>query len=112
MPGDTFSMLQLVFDPFSSVLMSMPVLSAGSGALDPWLIFAISVMGGIAMVLALPGRRKASWGRIGALLMVAAAGLLMAGLVRFTAGATGGVGGASYIYFWLFAILALVGSVR
>lgn len=106
MPGDTSSMLQILN------ALSPEVLLTSASALQPWLIFAISVMGGVAMVLALPGRKKASWARIGALLMVAASGVLIASLVRFTAGSPGGLGGASYVYFWLFAILALVGSVR
>lgn len=88
-------------------------LPLSSGAVHPTLLLLLTVVAALGVLLLLPAaNRKAVWTRVGTLLLLASAGVFVAVLVRFTAGSPGGNGGASYLYFWLFAVLALAGSVR
>lgn len=90
--------------------LPLPLLS---GAIQPTLLLILTVVAALGVLLLLPAAdRKPTWRRLGTLLLLASAGVLVAVLVRFTAGVAGGTDGASYLYFWLFASLALAGSVR
>jgi NADH-quinone oxidoreductase subunit J len=64
---------------------------------------------GIATVMLLPSRREAPLRTIGGVGLLAVALILVAILVRWTAGTTGGGMGA---YFWIFSAVALVGALR
>lgn len=77
----------------------------------PLLILVLCVIGGIGTVLLLPGRREASFRRIGGVLLVAAGLILIATLTRWTAG-NANWGGPQQVYFWIFSAIAIVSALR
>lgn len=83
------------------------LLGQTSVPMAPTVILALCVVAGLGTVLLLPGRREASWGRIGAVVLIAA-GLIFAAILAHWAAASGGMG----VYFWIFSAIALVGAVR
>lgn len=83
-----------------------------AAAVEPWLIYLLAVLAAAATILLLPGNKKKVWTRLGGAMLLAAGGLGLAALVRWTAGSPGGAGGVSYVYFWIFAVIALFATVR
>jgi NADH-quinone oxidoreductase subunit J len=77
--------------------------------LSPVVILALCAVAGIGTVMLLPSRRETPLRKIGAVILLSAALIFSALLVRWTAGtARGGMG----VYFWIFSVLALGGAVR
>ena len=96
-------------DSTGSISSTLPTAArAGGNVINPVLLLAMCVVAGIATVLLLPGRREASFRKMGG------AGLLFLGLigvallVRYGADHGGGPG----VYFWAFAAIAVAGAVR
>lgn len=89
-------------------------LAAGSASVSPVLILLLCIVAGIGTVLVLPGRRSELSPRMGGLLLAIAGGVLAVAMIRWAAGIVGqsGVLRASYVYFWVFAVVALAGSIR
>jgi NADH-quinone oxidoreductase subunit J len=85
-----------------------------SAAVSPILILFLCVIAGVGTMLALPRRRGDTAPKVGGLLLALAGAILAVTLVKWTIGVVGksGVARPSYIYFWLFAIVALGGSIR
>ena len=85
-----------------------PLTSAGevsnAPGLTPWVILIFCALAGLGTAMLLPGRRSVAWGRVGAGL-VFTAGLLLLIVVLLSLG-------YHNVYFWAFAIIAIVGSVR
>jgi NADH-quinone oxidoreductase subunit J len=93
---------------------SHPFLAAGAGLaqvsatpLVPVVLLILCLVAGVGTVMLLPSRREASYRTMGAVVLLVAALIFVALLVRWTAG-TGGMGA----YFWIFSAVALVGAVR
>lgn len=76
--------------------------------LSPLLVLVLCVVAGVGTVLMLPGRREAGWRKIGAVVALAGGIIFALSLMRYAAGNGGGMG----VYFWFFAIAAIVGGVR
>jgi NADH-quinone oxidoreductase subunit J len=97
------------------VLMAMPFSLASlfpvaqSAPLQPLVILLLCIVAGVGTVLLLPSRRDASLRKVGGVVLAGAGLVLAAFLVRWAAGAPGG---AMNVYFWIFAAIAIVGSVR
>jgi NADH-quinone oxidoreductase subunit J len=83
--------------------LARPVLSQ-VGLFPPALLFILSVVAAVGLILLLPGRREASLRKIGAIVMLAAAGVFAVRLTSMAAGM-----GA---YFWIFSTIAVLGAVR
>lgn len=85
--------------------------AAGAGVPDnvlaPVLILVLCVIAGIGTVFLLPARREAALRKIGGIIVLAAALILAALLVRYASK----YGGMS-VYFWIFSAVALGGSLR
>jgi NADH-quinone oxidoreductase subunit J len=81
---------------------------AAAGALPPVLLLAMCVVAGIATVLLLPGRREASFRKMGGAGLLGISLIGVALLVRYAADRGGGMG----VYFWVFSAVALGGAVR
>jgi NADH-quinone oxidoreductase subunit J len=96
----------------SQSLALTPVL--GAGALPPMLILVLCVIAGIGTVLMLPARRQPGLHGIGATLLIAMGLVLLAYLVHYAGGPAEGAAGrvGMSVYFWIFAIIALVGAMR
>ena len=78
-------------------------------ALPPTLLVLIAVVAAAGTFLLLPGRRPASSRSVGGVLLLFAALLLGLSLLRFVMGTKGEAAG---VYFWIFAVIALVGALR
>lgn len=92
--------------------MSLPALTlpvAASSALGPVVILMLCVVAGIGTVLLLPGRRDASFRKIGGVVLGAAALIFLGLLVRY---ANQYAGEKISVYFWIFSAIALAGAVR
>jgi NADH-quinone oxidoreductase subunit J len=76
--------------------------------LPPVLLLVMCVVAGIATVLILPGRREASFRKMGGAGLLGLSLIGVALLVRYAADRGGGMG----VYFWAFAAIALAGAVR
>ena len=88
--------------PLSPALLAQA--SGGSAVLTPVVILIFCAVAAVATMLLLPGRQGVAWRRLGGGLL-AAAGLLLVITLLLTAG-------YANVYFWAFALIALVGSVR
>jgi NADH-quinone oxidoreductase subunit J len=87
---------------------TQPLAEAGV-PMAPAVMMSLCAIAGIGTYLLLPGRREASLRKVGAVVLLAAALIFAALLVRWTAGtARGGMGA----YFWVFSAVAIVGAVR
>lgn len=91
--------------------------STGGGfpvAVSPALVLVLCIIGGIGTVLALPRRGGDLRPKLGGVLLAVAGAVLAVALVRWTAESVGraGVARASYVYFWIFSVVALAASVR
>jgi NADH-quinone oxidoreductase subunit J len=88
------------------------VLGQTSVPMAPVGILALCVIAGVGTVLLLPARREAPIRKIGAAVLLAAALIFAALLMRWTTG-TGAWGSRSHqVYFWIFSAIALIGAVR
>ena len=80
-----------------------------AAVIPPVVILVMCLVAGIGTVLLLPGRREAPWRKMGGAIVLAAALIAAALLVRNAAQSPrGGLG----VYFWAFAAVALIGAVR
>ena len=79
------------------------VYTAGPG-LTPWAILAFCVLAAVGTLLLLPGRRSVAWGRLGGGLLFV--GLLLLAITMFLQA------GYRNAYFWAFAAICILGSVR
>ena len=97
-------------DPMTTpMLPAMPLpaplaQAAGSSATTPTVILVFCVLAAIATALLLPGGRSVAWRRLGGGLLGAAFLLLVIALFL--------TAGFHNVYFWVFASIAIVGSVR
>ena len=106
-------MLGIAFPPAALVAAADSTRSAGApqwgpAVIPPVLLLAMCVVAGIATVLLLPGRRDASFRKIGGVGLLGLSLIGVALLVRYAADHGGGMG----VYFWAFASIALAGAVR
>src|SRR4051812_38872540 len=77
----------------AAVSATAPTSSQSAPPMSAVLILCLCAVAGIATVLVLPGRREASIRTIGGIVLLAAAAIFAATLVRWTAGdARGGMG--------------------
>jgi NADH-quinone oxidoreductase subunit J len=108
------SSLPLFGTPGSRLLAQLPGAVAAAGSpvhgsiLSPVLILILCLVAGVGTVLLLPGRREGPVVKIGGALILGAALVLVALLVRYAAGHGGGMG----VYFWVFSAVALIGALR
>lgn len=93
-----------------AVAIPSATLPAGQpdSVLSPVVILVMCLVAGIATVLLLPSRREAPVRKIGGAVLLAAALIVAALLVRYASDHGGGMG----VYFWAFAFVALGGAVR
>jgi NADH-quinone oxidoreductase subunit J len=90
-------------------LVSILATTASAFPLAPMAILGLCVLAGLGTVLMLPGRRDASFRKLGAVVLLAAVLIFASLLVRRIGGASGtGVGP----YFWIFSAIALFGAIR
>jgi NADH-quinone oxidoreductase subunit J len=87
------------------------LLAQGAVALPlaPTAVLGLCVLAGLATVLLLPGRREASFRVLGGLMLLTAAVIFSALLIRHV---DGGDPNAVGIYFWIFSAIALLGATR
>src|SRR5947207_13973802 len=85
------------------------LLQANAIPLSPRLLLVLCAVAGVGTVLLLPARREASLSRIGGVILLAAALIFAAILVRWAAGS--GAGGMG-VYFWIFSAIAIIGAIR
>lgn len=105
---------------FSDIPISAPSAAVGalaatpSAAVNPVTILILCIVAGIGTMMLLPGRRSDIAPKLGGMLLALAGAVLAVMLVRWAASVVGqaGVARASYVYFWIFSVVALVGSVR
>ena len=86
----------------------MPIAAVNASAIPPVVILLLCVAAGVGTVFLLPGKRETSIRNIGGLIVAAIGLILVALLVKFAAGAGGGMS----VYFWAFAGIALFGALR
>ena len=91
-----------------SIPSTAPSAFADSGAIAPVLVLVLCVVAGLGTVMLLPSRREAPLRKMGGAVVIAAALILAASLVRYGAHHGGGMG----FYFWAFSAIALGGAVR
>ena len=84
-----------------------PALPLGAGVFTPLAIMVLCVVAGIGTILMLPGKREASWPRIGGLILLVALLIIAALIVRQAQGF-----GVADVYFWLFSAIAVEAAVR
>ena len=107
--------LPLIGTPGPRLLAQLPgaaAVAAGSpvqgSILSPVLVLILCLVAGVGTVLLLPGRREGPIVKIGGAVILGAALVLVAMLVRYAAGHGGGMG----VYFWVFSAVALIGALR
>ena len=84
---------------------ALPLAVDAAPLLSPILILVLCVAAGIGTILLLPGRFTVAWHRIGGALLFAAA--VFFGIALFVS-----ADDRPSVYFWIFAAISLVGSVR
>lgn len=84
------------------------VASSASAVLPPFLIVVLCAVAAIGTVLLLPTVREGASRNIGGAVLIAAAVILAATLIRIAAGQGDPMG----LYFWVFAGTAILGAVR
>jgi len=77
----------------------------------PLLVIILCVVAGLGTVLLLPGRRDTNWRALGGTFIFIAAAVFAAFLIRWALGSAAKPG-LSYIYFWIFSLIALAASLR
>jgi|GEM_PF-353759 len=78
---------------------------------QPLIVLILCVLAGLGTIWLLPGRRDPSWRALGGTLVFIATAVFAAFLIRWALGASTSPG-VSYVYFWLFTLIALGGSLR
>ena len=84
-----------------------PALPLAASLFHRAVILLLCVVAGVGTLLVLPGRREGAIRKIGAAVLVGVLFIFIAMLLRHTSAIS-----ASEIYFWIFAILAILGAVR
>jgi NADH-quinone oxidoreductase subunit J len=117
MPGDPLSLAGAFATQPALASFASPLAQAGvSGPWAPWGVLLVTVLAGLAMAMLLPGKRSLVLTRLGGVLLLAAAGAMVAALVTWLGGVSGlgpfGHREGMSIYFWIFAAIAILGSVR
>jgi NADH-quinone oxidoreductase subunit J len=83
--------------------------AGASAVLPPLIILVMCLVAGLGTVMLLPSRKESSVGKMGGVVVLAAALILAALLVRYAARTeAGGMG----VYFWVFAAISLAGALR
>jgi NADH-quinone oxidoreductase subunit J len=83
--------------------------AGASAVLPPLIILVMCLVAGVGTVMLLPSRRESPIRKLGGVVILAAALIFAALLVRFAARSeAGGMG----VYFWVFAAIALAGALR
>ncbi len=83
--------------------------AAANAILNPLVVMVLCGFAGIATAMMLPGRREASWARVGGVVALAVGLIFSALLIRYTATVSPeGMG----IYFWVFSAIAIISAVR
>ena len=96
MPGIAFSSALLAADDASS-------------AIPPLVILVMCLVAGVGTIMLLPSRKESPVRKMGGVVVLAAALIFAALLVRYAArAAEGGMG----VYFWVFSAIALAGALR
>lgn len=88
--------------------MNLPMILAESSVLSPLLVIVLCAVAAIGTVMVLPSRREAATRGIGGAVVAAAGVILVATLIRVSAGQNDPMG----IYFWVFAAIAIASSFR
>jgi NADH-quinone oxidoreductase subunit J len=78
---------------------------------QPLIVLILCVLAGVGTIWLLPGRRDANWRSLGGTLIFIAVAVFAAFLIRWALGSSTKPG-VSYIYFWLFSLIALGASLR
>lgn len=97
-------MLVEPFSHFSLILARVPL---GAGVFTPLAILVLCAVAGMGTILMLPGRREASWHKIGGIILLTALLIMAALAVRQAHGF-----GIADVYFWLFSAIAVASAVR
>ena len=101
-------MVAVATSPLSVFLPPLPPAPPLAASLfHPAVILVLCVVAGVGTLLILPGRREGAIRKIGAAVLVGVLFIFVAMLLRHTSAIS-----ASEIYFWIFAILAILGAVR
>src|SRR5687767_4621627 len=87
--------------------MSAAQLPPVAGVLTPLAILVLGAAAGVGTILMLPGRREASWHKIGGVILLVALLIMAALAVRQAQGF-----GVADVYFWLFSAIAVGSAVR
>src|SRR5688572_17304987 len=101
---------QLIATKLSPIVAAtVPPAGASGEILPPILILMLCLMAGVGTMLLPPSKRDAMIARLGGVIVLAAALILAAMLVRYAAGTTRG---GMNVYFWIFSAIALFGAIR
>ena len=90
--------------PAPTPILAATEAAADGHALTPWLVIGLSVAASVATILLLPGRVSVAWRRLGGGLLFAV-GFILALVLLLKLG-------YHNAFFWAFAAIALIGSVR
>jgi len=78
----------------------------------PAVILVLCVIAGVGTVMLLPGRRETPWAKVGGAIVLSAAVIFAALVLRYGAGVAADQRGGVGVYFWIFAVIAVVSAVR
>jgi NADH-quinone oxidoreductase subunit J len=100
---------EVAFMPNTACFAGLLAQATGALPLAPMAVLGLCVLAGLGTVLLLPGRRDAAFRKLGGVVLLAAALIFVALLIRRLGNASAtGVGP----YFWIFSAIALFGAVR
>jgi NADH-quinone oxidoreductase subunit J len=100
---------ELAFMPITASFTGLLALSVNALPLAPTAVLGLCVLAGLGTVLLLPGRRDASFRKLGGVILLAAVLIFASLLVRRIGGTSQtGIGP----YFWIFSAIALFGAIR
>jgi NADH-quinone oxidoreductase subunit J len=106
--GHLLSTPSLFEGPFRPALTLAQAAGRANTLVSPALVLALCVIAGIGTALLLPSRRESIVRGLGGLVVIVAAAIFIATLIRLAADHGGGMG----VYFWVFSIIALAGALR
>ena len=95
---------------FLALLGATPA-AAPQSLIAPGLLFLLAAAGAVGMILLLPGRKESSIGKIGGAVLTATL-LVLAIVIGKSAGGAWAGNAWEAVYFWIFAIIAVVGAIR
>ena len=78
----------------------------------PAVVLVLCLFAGIGTVLMLPGRRETAWVKIGGVIVLAAAIILVALVLRHSASVPADQKAGVGLYFWIFSAIAVVAAIR